>query len=121
MERSAAGLALEAERVRRLLAAKYGFADRWIGVLVDTSRSVAIRLEPLGDADVDELIPERIVGELRDKIARASGGNPLFIEEMLAVARETDGQVTVPPTLQALLARFGFPPDASSKVSAAPH
>lgn len=34
------------EHVRRLLAAKYGFADRWIGVLVDTSRSVAIRLEP---------------------------------------------------------------------------
>ena len=34
------------ERVRRLLAAKYGFADRWIGILVDTSRSVAIRLEP---------------------------------------------------------------------------
>jgi class 3 adenylate cyclase/tetratricopeptide (TPR) repeat protein len=65
---------------------------------------VAIRLEPLGDADIDELIPERIIGELRDKIARTSGGNPLFIEEMLAVARETDGQVTVPPTLQALLA-----------------
>ena len=49
---------------------------------------VALRLEPLGDEDVDELIPERIPGELRDRIARASGGNPLFIEEMLAVARE---------------------------------
>ena len=65
---------------------------------------VALRLEPLGDGDVDELIPERITGELRDTIARASGGNPLFIEEMLAVARETDGEVVVPPTLQALLA-----------------
>ncbi|MGI8615573.1 MAG: AAA family ATPase [Actinomycetota bacterium] len=65
---------------------------------------VALRLEPLGAGDVDELIPERIPGELRDKIARASGGNPLFIEEMLAIARETDGQVVVPPTLQALLA-----------------
>ena len=65
---------------------------------------VSLRLEPLADGDVDELIPERIIGELRDKIARASGGNPLFIEEMLAVARETDGQVVVPPTLQALLA-----------------
>jgi class 3 adenylate cyclase/tetratricopeptide (TPR) repeat protein len=65
---------------------------------------VALRLEPLGDEDVDELIPEGILGELRDSIARASGGNPLFIEEMLAVARETDGHVVVPPTLQALLA-----------------
>lgn len=33
-------------RLRRLLAAKYGFADRWIALLVDTSASVAIRLEP---------------------------------------------------------------------------
>ena len=65
---------------------------------------VTLRLEPLGDDDVDELIPERIPDELRDTIARAAGGNPLFIEEMLAVARETDGQVVVPPTLQALLA-----------------
>ena len=65
---------------------------------------VALRLEPLGDDDVDELIPQRIPGELRDRIARASGGNPLFIEEMLAVAGEADGQVVVPPTLQALLA-----------------
>jgi len=65
---------------------------------------VTLRLEPLGDDDVDELIPERIPGELRHRIARASGGNPLFIEEMLAVAGGTDGRVVVPPTLQALLA-----------------
>jgi hypothetical protein len=34
------------DRVRALLRAKYGFADRWINLLVDTSRSVAVRLEP---------------------------------------------------------------------------
>jgi hypothetical protein len=33
-------------QIRRLLAAKYGWADAWIGFLADTSRSVAIRLEP---------------------------------------------------------------------------
>ena len=33
-------------RIRRLLRAKYGWADRWIGLLADTSRSLAIRLEP---------------------------------------------------------------------------
>ena len=65
---------------------------------------VTLRLEPLGDEDVDELIPERIPGELREKIARAAGGNPLFIEEMLAMAGEAEGEVVVPPTLQALLA-----------------
>lgn len=32
--------------IRRLLAAKYGWADRWIGLLTDTSQSIAIRLEP---------------------------------------------------------------------------
>jgi class 3 adenylate cyclase/tetratricopeptide (TPR) repeat protein len=65
---------------------------------------VALRLEPLGEEAVNELIPERIPGELRDKIARAAGGNPLFIEEMLAMAGEAEGEVVVPPTLQALLA-----------------
>jgi class 3 adenylate cyclase/tetratricopeptide (TPR) repeat protein len=65
---------------------------------------VTLRLEPLGDEDVDELIPKRIPGALRERIARAAGGNPLFIEEMLAMASEADGEVVVPPTLQALLA-----------------
>src|SRR5439155_25437465 len=65
---------------------------------------VTLRLEPLGDEDVDELIPERIAGGLRERIARAAGGNPLFIGEMLAIAGEASGEVVVPPTLQALLA-----------------
>ncbi len=65
---------------------------------------VTIRLEPLGAEDVDELIPQGIAGELRGKIAHAAGGNPLFIEEMLAMAGEAEGDVVVPPTLRALLA-----------------
>jgi class 3 adenylate cyclase/tetratricopeptide (TPR) repeat protein len=65
---------------------------------------VTLRLEPLGDADVEQLIPERVAGGLREKIARAAGGNPLFVEEMLAMADEAQGEVVVPPTLQALLA-----------------
>jgi class 3 adenylate cyclase/tetratricopeptide (TPR) repeat protein len=65
---------------------------------------VTLRLEPLGEEDVEQLMAERIPRELRDRIARAAGGNPLFIEEMLAMAGEADGEVVVPPTLQALLA-----------------
>jgi class 3 adenylate cyclase/tetratricopeptide (TPR) repeat protein len=65
---------------------------------------VTLRLEPLADEDVDELIPQRIPGDLREKIARAAGGNPLFIGEMLAMADDVGGEVVVPPTLQALLA-----------------
>ena len=32
------------QRIRRLLAAKYGWADRWVGLLTDTSGSLAVRL-----------------------------------------------------------------------------
>ena len=40
-------------RIRDLLRAKYGLRDLWINVLVDTSRSVAVRLTPdeTGKAD----------------------------------------------------------------------
>ena len=65
---------------------------------------VTLRLEPLGDDDVEELMAERIPPKLRERVARAAGGNPLFIEEMLAMASEADGEVVVPPTLHALLA-----------------
>jgi hypothetical protein len=31
-------------RIRALLAARYGWADRWIGLLANTSGSLALRL-----------------------------------------------------------------------------
>jgi class 3 adenylate cyclase/tetratricopeptide (TPR) repeat protein len=65
---------------------------------------VRLRLEPLAAAEVEDLIPERISGALRAKIARAGGGNALFVEEMVAMAGEAGDDMTVPPTLQALLA-----------------
>jgi class 3 adenylate cyclase/tetratricopeptide (TPR) repeat protein len=65
---------------------------------------VSLPLGPLVDEAVDELIPRQIEGDLRDRIAHAAGGNPLFIGEMLAMTDESDGEVVVPPTLQALLA-----------------
>jgi class 3 adenylate cyclase/tetratricopeptide (TPR) repeat protein len=65
---------------------------------------ITLRLAPLGDSDVDHLIPRRFGGQQREKIARAAGGNPLFIAEMLAMSEGGNGEVAVPPTLQALLA-----------------
>src|SRR5262249_41053404 len=62
----------------------------------------AVRLEPLGDDGVSELIGSLPV-ELQERIAAAAGGNPLFITEMLAMT-EGDADVEVPPTLRALLA-----------------
>lgn len=34
------------ELIRSLLRQRYGWADAWIGLLADTSNSIAIRLEP---------------------------------------------------------------------------
>jgi class 3 adenylate cyclase/tetratricopeptide (TPR) repeat protein len=64
---------------------------------------VTFRLEPLGDGAVDELIGEQVPPEFRVRIARAAGGNPLFLTEMLAMAASS-GDIDVPPTLRALLA-----------------
>jgi len=63
----------------------------------------ALRLEPLPAEQVDALIGAAVSGELRQRIARAAGGNPLFISEMLAMAAG-NAEVEVPPTLKALLA-----------------
>jgi class 3 adenylate cyclase/tetratricopeptide (TPR) repeat protein len=65
---------------------------------------VALRLEPLPGADVDALIPTTFSEELHERIARAAGGNPLFVTEMVAMAEEAEGTVAVPPNLRALLA-----------------
>jgi class 3 adenylate cyclase/tetratricopeptide (TPR) repeat protein len=65
---------------------------------------VTVRLEPLPDDEVDELIPDYTPADLRERISRAAGGNPLFVEEMVAMAGEAEGEVVVPPTLHALLA-----------------
>ncbi len=64
---------------------------------------VTLRLGPLAEGAVEQLIPKRIAGDLRERITRAAGGNPLFIHEMLAIAGTQAGDVTVPPTLRALL------------------
>jgi class 3 adenylate cyclase/tetratricopeptide (TPR) repeat protein len=69
-----------------------------------SSWAVTIRLEPLAADDVEKLIGDRGSAELRARIARAAAGNPLFVEEMLAMAAQTHEAVTVPPTLRALLA-----------------
>ncbi len=63
---------------------------------------VSLRLEPLPANHVDELIGDQLPPEFRLRVARAAGGNPLFLTEMLAMAAEK-GEVDVPPTLRALL------------------
>jgi class 3 adenylate cyclase len=65
---------------------------------------IALRLEPLPNGAVNELIGARVSAELRGRITRKAGGNPLFVSEMLAMTKLSADEVTVPPTLRALLA-----------------
>ena len=65
-----------------------------------------VLLEPLAPEESELLLgelDERIDPDLRGRILEAAGGNPLFVEEMVAMA-EAGGEVVVPPTIQALLA-----------------
>ncbi|MBA2460725.1 MAG: AAA family ATPase, partial [Actinobacteria bacterium] len=68
------------------------------------------RLQPLSAEEAGLLMEARIGGrelgaEVRERILRAAGGNPLFVEEMAAMVQASDdGEVEVPPTLRALLA-----------------
>jgi class 3 adenylate cyclase/tetratricopeptide (TPR) repeat protein len=74
------------------------------------SNARTLPLEPLDAAETDELIDELLGGEqldpgLMERIRIAAAGHPLYVEEMLAMVREsTDGDVAVPPTIKALLA-----------------
>jgi class 3 adenylate cyclase/tetratricopeptide (TPR) repeat protein len=71
--------------------------------------ATAVRLEPLTEADSEHLIDNlearvHVEPRLRARIVAAADGNPLFVEEMLAmIVEDGDGDVTVPPTIQALL------------------
>jgi predicted ATPase/class 3 adenylate cyclase len=68
--------------------------------------ATTVLLEPLNAAETEALLAElgEVSGELRDRIVRVAEGNPLFLEEMLALVRDSGGEVEVPPTIHALLA-----------------
>jgi class 3 adenylate cyclase/tetratricopeptide (TPR) repeat protein len=70
----------------------------------------SILLEPLGEDDCVTLMGHLAADgpldeSLRDRITTASAGNPLYVEEMVAMVREHggDGEIAVPPTIHALL------------------
>jgi class 3 adenylate cyclase/tetratricopeptide (TPR) repeat protein len=68
--------------------------------------ATAVLLEPLGAEESQVLLGqlgEGLDADARAQVIAASDGNPLFMEEMVALARER-GSVVVPPTIQALLA-----------------
>src|SRR5439155_5396282 len=66
-----------------------------------------VLLEPLSPEEAGELLgalTDGVADDLRERILESAGGNPLFVEEMVAMAAESGGEIVVPPTIQALLA-----------------
>jgi class 3 adenylate cyclase len=63
-----------------------------------------LRVDPLPEDEAGALVGDDVPVGVRQRIIRASGGNPLFLTEMVALSEEGDGEIEVPPTLQALLA-----------------
>ena len=97
------------------------FLDEQPGWGAGRVNGVTALLEPLGDDEVDALtvglLDGRLPTEAADRVRDAAGGNPLFVEQLLAMlvedgalrrdrARWVLGDVTelkIPPTIGALL------------------
>ena len=74
----------------------------WAGGKLNATTTL---LEPLSPSECEELIDvhgDGIGVATRKRILQAADGNPLFVEEMVALAREND-DVSVPSSVQALL------------------
>jgi len=69
--------------------------------------ATSVLLEPLPAEETGALVNALLAGAdeaLSVRIAEAAAGNPLFVEEMVELARDSGGEVAVPPTIHALLA-----------------
>jgi DNA-binding SARP family transcriptional activator/tetratricopeptide (TPR) repeat protein len=70
--------------------------------------ATAVLLEPLSELESSALIDNLSSGidaHTRRRVIEASEGNPLFVEEMVALESDhADGSIEVPPTIHALLA-----------------
>jgi class 3 adenylate cyclase/tetratricopeptide (TPR) repeat protein len=68
--------------------------------------ATTVLLESLNPTETAELI-DAIGGanpDTKRRVADASEGNPLFVEEMLTLSRESGSEVSLPPTIRAVIA-----------------
>jgi class 3 adenylate cyclase/tetratricopeptide (TPR) repeat protein len=69
--------------------------------------TVLVTLESLGGAEAELLVDElgELPEDMRARVVAAAEGNPLFVEQLVAMQAEIGaGELQIPPTLQALLA-----------------
>ena len=90
-----------------LCLARAELLDRRPGWAGGKLNATSLLLAPLTDDESGRLL-DALGGSdrpLRARIIAGAEGNPLFLEEMLTLAHEhSDGNLTVPPTIHALLA-----------------
>jgi class 3 adenylate cyclase/tetratricopeptide (TPR) repeat protein len=66
-----------------------------------------VTLDPLAGEETETLVEElrELSGETKARIVEAAEGNPLFVEQLVAMQAESgNGELEIPPTIQALLA-----------------
>ncbi len=71
------------------------------------ANATLVTLEPLAGAETESLVEQLgdVPEETKARIVEAAEGNPLFVEQLVAMRAESgDGELEIPPTLQALLA-----------------
>ncbi|HEU5277769.1 MAG TPA: adenylate/guanylate cyclase domain-containing protein [Gaiellaceae bacterium] len=73
------------------------------------TNSTAVVLQPLTDAEADALIDEiaqewPLEAQARERIKEAAEGNPLYVEQMIAMLAEGEPGDSIPPSIHALLA-----------------
>ncbi|HEU5033306.1 MAG TPA: adenylate/guanylate cyclase domain-containing protein [Mycobacteriales bacterium] len=108
-----------------LCTARPEFQEMRVGWGSRALNSTAIHLSPLTDGDVGSLIGELLAGapvdpDLVAAVAEASGGNALFVGQLVAMLRD-DGRIRLIDgvwTVSAALTRVDLPPSISALLSA---
>ena len=99
--------ATAAARILIVCLARGDLLERRSGWAAAGGRGSIIRLEPLSDTDsarlLGRLATRRHAKVRREEVMYAAEGNPLFLEQLVAM-RADDAGVRTPPTIQALLA-----------------
>jgi class 3 adenylate cyclase len=71
------------------------------------TNTILVTLDPLGTSETETLVEKLrdVPEETKARIVEAAEGNPLFVEQLVAMQTEGgDGELEIPPTIQALLA-----------------
>jgi predicted ATPase/class 3 adenylate cyclase len=94
-----------------LILARPELVERRPTWIAPQANADALALEPLSKNEMQALLAElgseiELARGVKDRIAEAAEGNPLFVEQMAAMAAEQNGhgELAVPPSIQALVA-----------------